>query len=87
MRGPARLLIDDQGNPVGVTLDGTVYRLQVEAVVTDGSGLTSAVETDGTRLAQAVSYPELLSLASGILDRLDRVLAHLEQITDQEDPL
>jgi len=87
VRGPARLLIDDQGNPVGVTLDGTVYRLQVQAVVADSSGATSDLESDGARVAQAVSYPELLALASGILQRLDRVLLHLAAMTDEEDPL
>jgi hypothetical protein len=87
MRGPARLLIDDQGNPVGVTLDGTVYRLQVQAVVTDSTGATSDLETDGVRVAQAVSYPELLALASGILQRLDQVLAHLAHMNDEDDPL
>lgn len=28
---PARILYDEDGNPVGVLLDGSVYRLQVES--------------------------------------------------------
>ena len=87
MRGPARLLIDDQGNQVGVVLDGTVYRLQVQAVVTDSSGTSSDVETEGTRAGQAVSYPELLAAVQRIGDRLDRVLAQLATMTGEEDPL
>lgn len=35
---PAAILFDELGNPVGVMLDGTVYRLQVETIVTDTSG-------------------------------------------------
>lgn len=33
---PAAILFDDLGNPVGVLFDGTVYRLQVQALLTDG---------------------------------------------------
>ena len=87
MRGPARLLIDDQGNQLGVVLDGTVYRLQVQAVVADSDGTTSDVETEGSRAAQAVSYPELLAAVQRIGDRLDRVLAQLATMTGEEDPL
>lgn len=86
-RGPASLLVDSSGNLVGVVQDGTVYRLQVEGTITDGDGNTANVELDGTRKALAVSDPELLAVASGILNRLDRILAHLEVITGQEDPL
>jgi hypothetical protein len=35
---PAAILFDELGNPVGVTFDGYVYRLQVQTVLTDPSG-------------------------------------------------
>jgi hypothetical protein len=35
---PAAILFDELGNPVGVMLDGYVYRLQVETIITDTSG-------------------------------------------------
>jgi len=33
---PAVIIFDENGNPVGVEYDGVVYRLQVEATLTDG---------------------------------------------------
>jgi hypothetical protein len=33
---PVALLYDNLGNPVGVLFDGTIYRLQVQALLTDG---------------------------------------------------
>lgn len=84
---PAAILFDSDGNAVGVVQDGAVYRLQVQATVTDGGDGVAALEVDGTRTAQAVSYPELLSVAGAILERLDRVCAHLADITGEDDPL
>ena len=86
MRGPARLLVDDGGNPVGVTLDGTTYRLQVQAVVTDGTGATSDLELMGTRVAQAVSYPEMLAVLMRIERSLEKINAQLADVTGEEDP-
>mgnify|MGYP001577370438 CR=1 FL=1 len=34
---PASIIYDALGNPIGVILDGSIYRLQVEAKLTDGS--------------------------------------------------
>lgn len=87
MRGPARLLIDDEGNPVGVVLDGTVYRLQVQAVLADTDGAVASVESTGSREALAVSYPELLKVAERISSQLDIVLNQLAEITGEESPL
>ena len=84
---PAAILFDSDGNAVGVVQDGAVYRLQVQATVTDGGDGVAALEVDGTRTAQAVSYPELLATAGAILERLDRVCAHLADITGEDDPL
>jgi hypothetical protein len=35
---PAAILFDELGNPVGVMLDGVVYRLQTETIIVDGYG-------------------------------------------------
>ena len=86
-RNPASILFDSDGNAVGVIQDGAIYRLQVEAVVTDASGKTSNLESDGTRVAQAVSYPELLSAIHRIEEALEKMNAQLADITGEEDPL
>ena len=86
-RGPASVIVDEAGNLVGVDYDGTTYRLQVEAVVANGDGDFAGVEVDGTRAAQAVSYPELLSAVESIGDKLDRILGYLATITGDEEPL
>ena len=86
-RNPASILFDSDGNAVGVVLDGTVYRLQVEAVLTDSDGLYVDTEVTGTRQAQAVSYPELLSAVHRIEEALEKINAQLADITGDEDPL
>jgi hypothetical protein len=35
---PASILFNEQGNPVGVIFDGTVYRLQTQDIIVDGYG-------------------------------------------------
>ena len=87
MRGPARLLVDEAGNPVGVALDGEVYRLQVEALLTDTDGNSVSTEVIGTRRAQAVAYPELLAVALRIEHALQVLNAQLADITGEENPL
>ena len=47
---PASILYDDTGNPVGVVLDGSVYRLQVEAKIV-GSTLPTGAATEATLAA------------------------------------
>lgn len=81
------VLVDVDGNPVGVILDGTVYRLQVEAVLTDSDGLYVQTEVMGNRQAQAISYPELLAAAVRIESALDKINAQLADITGEDDPL
>ena len=52
---PAAILYDNQGNPVGVVLDDTIYRLQTEAKLAAGHGLAleetllSVKDTDGIK--------------------------------------
>ena len=41
-RGPASVIVDSAGNLVGVVLDGTTYRLQVEAKIIGGVSGVSA---------------------------------------------
>lgn len=42
---PASILFDELGNPIGVIFDGTAYRLQVQALFTDGYGNGPAAVT------------------------------------------
>jgi hypothetical protein len=86
-RNPASILLDVDGNLVGVIQDGTVYRLQVEATVVNSEGSAADIEVMGTREALAVSYPELLSFVSRIEQSLERINAQLATITGNEDPL
>ena len=86
-RNPASILFDSDGNPVGVVQDGSIYRLQVEAVITDVDGLYVDTEVMGNRQAQAVSYPELLAAVVRIGAALDKINAQLADITGEEDPL
>ena len=86
-RNPASILLDVNGNLVGVMYDGSVYRLQVEAVVTNSDGLNADIETMGSREALAVSYPEMLKVLEKISAQLDVALNQLAEITGEESPL
>ena len=86
-RNPASLIIDVDGNLVGVLFDGSVYRLQVDTTISDTSGNIADVEVIGTRKALAVEYPELLSAVTRIEEALEKINAQLAEITGDEDPL
>lgn len=86
-RNPASLIIDVDGNLVGVLFDGSVYRLQVDTTISDTSGNIADVEVIGTRKALAIEYPELLSAVTRIEDALEKINAQLAEITGDEDPL
>ena len=86
-RNPASILFDSDGNAVGVIQDGAIYRLQVEAVLTDVDGLNVDTEVMGNRQAQAISYPELLAAVVRIEAALDKINAQLADITGEDDPL
>ena len=86
-RNPASILFDSDGNAVGVIQDGEIYRLQVDAVISDTSGNIADVEVIGTRKALAVEYPELLSAITRIEEALEKMNAQLAEITGDEDPL
>ena len=86
-RNPASIIMDVNGNLVGVIQDGTIYRLQVEAVVANSAGETADIEFMGNRAGQAVSYPEMLKVLERISAQLDIVLNQLAEITGEESPL
>lgn len=86
-RNPASILLDVDGNLVGVMYDGAVYRLQVEALLTGPGGVAVAIETMGNREAIAVSYPEMLKVLERISSQLEKVAAQLATVTDEGDPL
>jgi hypothetical protein len=65
---PAAVLVDADGNQVGVLLDGTVYRLQVSAVVS----------------ADSVKVLETADLLEGILNELRCIHALLEAMADED---
>lgn len=87
-RGPTQVLVDSAGNYVGVVFDGTVYRLQTETAIADAElGTLAQVVQSGNRKALSVEYPELLNEIRSLARKVDKVLAHLAQINDEEDPL
>lgn len=86
-RNPASILLDVDGNLVGVIQDGTVYRLQVEATVVNNEGSAADIEVMGTREALAVSYPEQLKVLERITNQLDLILRQLASVTGEDDPL
>lgn len=86
-RNPASLIIDINGNLVGVMYDGSVYRLQTETTVSDGEGNTAGVEFTGNRIGLSVEYPELLTEVQKLNAKMDTVLLQLADITGEGDPL
>ena len=86
-RNPASLIIDVDGNLVGVLFDGSVYRLQVDTTISDTSGNIAEVEVMGNREGLAISYPELLASVVRIEAALDKINAQLADITGEDDPL
>jgi len=86
-RNPASLIIDINGNLVGVVYDGTVYRLQTETTLTDGAGNTADMELTGTRVGLSVEYPELLQEVRKLTEMMGTVLLQLADITGEENPL
>lgn len=86
-RNPASILLDLNGNPVGVMFDGAVYRLQVEAIVTNPAGASADIEQMGSREALAVSYPEMLTVLERISAQLETLNRQMASITEESDPL
>lgn len=86
-RNPASLIIDIDGNLVGVMYDGSVYRLQTDTLISDTAGNTAGVEFTGTRIGLSVEYPELLSEVQKLNAKMETVLTQLADITGEADPL
>ena len=83
---PAQILYDEGGHPVGVVLDGSIYRLQVEAKLAEGHGLAteatlSAIEGHGIDASILLTDHDLLVRTVVELQRI-RVL--LEHLTDEK---
>lgn len=57
---PAAIIYDAMGHPVGVILDGSIYRLQVDAKLTDGYAalgtLTNPIITQSSVIQKKVLY-------------------------------
>ena len=81
---PASILYDKDGNPVGVLYDGTVYRVQVDTIISDVDGNVADIEQVGNRDALAVEYPMLLKRAEDILGELRIIRRHIQAITEEE---
>lgn len=86
-RGPASVLVDADGNVVGVVQDGEVYRVQVQATVAGADGATAEVNTDGGRQALAIAQPELVAIAYRIEAQLHELLRHARSVTGDDEPL
>ena len=81
---PASILYDENGNPIGVLYDGTVYRVQVDTIISDVDGNVADIEQVGNRDALAVEYPMLLKRAEDILGELRIIRRHIQTITEEE---
>jgi hypothetical protein len=94
---PASILYDAEGHPVGVVLDGALYRLQVEAKLATGHGLATEAtlaairDTDGIKkitdpIALSGDSPKLLDNAMALEDirkELQRIRVLMEHLTDE----
>src|SRR5437879_3642706 len=56
---PAVIIFDELGNPVGINLNGTVYRLQTETIITDNSS-NGPVAIKNANQAAMASDPALV---------------------------
>jgi len=56
---PASILFDELGNPIGVMLDGYVYRLQVQTIIDDGY-FHGPVAVKGPNQAALATDPSLV---------------------------
>lgn len=56
---PASILFDENGNPIGVSFDGYVYRLQVQTIIDDGYS-HGPVAVKGPNQAATVLDPALV---------------------------
>jgi len=83
---PAQVLYDEAGNPVGVILDGSIYRLQVEATLAAGHGLATeatlaAIEGHGIDASLLLTDHDLIVRA---VNELQRIRVLLEHLTDEK---
>lgn len=74
---------DSGGNAIGVLLDGTVYRLQVEAKLVGDEGDDVAV-SDGGQPKLMVVDMEAANLLNKIEKHLGILLLHMQCITEEQ---
>lgn len=67
---PAAILFDKSGNPVGVTFDGNVYRLQVQSTLTDGYGNTVDITDGALAVTQLSTTGTITSINAVNIDTL-----------------
>jgi len=73
---PDCILYDDDGHPVGVVLDGSVYRLQTETKLAIGHGLATEAKQDTLATEETVS---------GIETTANSIYTELQQKTEPDD--
>lgn len=81
---PARILYDEDGNPVGVLQDDAVYRLQVEAKLATGNALAGRVKAIPYDSVGNETTLELLTTMELVLAELKKITLHLSSMTDEE---
>ena len=69
-----------------VVLPSDQSSIPVRVVTSDGT-VTADIVTAGTRNAQSIEYPALLDVANKILAELKAIRLHLNEITEETDPL
>ena len=84
---PAAVLFDSLGNPVAVTLDGGVYKLEVLATLAGSSGTAATVTTQNNTNSLAVESRSLEGLLAQILAEVKVMREQLAIITGEDDPL
>jgi len=83
---PAAVIVDADGNQVGVLLDGTVYRLQTIGKVVDSSGVQVDPAAEGTLASLNASTVDAITEQTVILRQmflqLRKMNFYLSQVTD-----
>lgn len=85
---PAAVLFDQLGNPVAVTLDDGIYKLEVIATIGgSATGVGATITTQNNTNSLAVESREIVGLLQQILGEVRAMRAQLTTITGEEDPL
>jgi hypothetical protein len=71
------ILYDENGNKVGVIIDGEIYRLQVEATIASGHNLATEAAITKVQL-------QLYEMISVMTLELTKIRALMEHLTDEQ---